>query len=103
MALSEWLLRIPLREVVGAVVIGIVCGEVAGRLLTWACRQPFSETHSITTIGLALRGVPSAGAAWPSPCRSRPCAAMLDRHATCIRAQGEDMPEIRDRAWPGPR
>ena len=53
-ALSEWTTRVLLWEVMGAVIIGTLCGEVSGRLLAWAFRQPFSESHSTITVGLAL-------------------------------------------------
>lgn len=53
-AWADWGLRVLLWEVLGAVLIGAACGEAAGRLLVWAVRQPSSEAHSITTIGLAL-------------------------------------------------
>lgn len=53
-AWNEWISRVLIWEVLAAVLIGTVCGEVAGRLLLWAIRQPFSDAHSITTISLAL-------------------------------------------------
>jgi sodium/hydrogen antiporter len=53
-ALREWLLRVLLWEVCAAVAIGVLCGRLAGKLLLWAYRQPFSDSHSIVTIVLAL-------------------------------------------------
>ena len=53
-ALFDWATRVLMWEVLGAVVIGTVCGELSGRTLVWAYRQPFSESHSTITVGLAL-------------------------------------------------
>lgn len=53
-AWADWASRVVLWEVLGAVLIGVACGEAAGRLLIWAIRQPFSDEHSITTVALAL-------------------------------------------------
>ncbi|TPE50949.1 cation:proton antiporter [Amaricoccus solimangrovi] len=53
-AVTEWLTRVLLWEIGGAVVIGAAAGWLAGRLLLWAYRQPFSDDHSLITVGLAL-------------------------------------------------
>ncbi|OHV69024.1 hypothetical protein LCM4577_23390 [Mesorhizobium sp. LCM 4577] len=53
-ALSEWLMRVLIWEVVGGVSTGLVLGWLAGQLLVWARRQPFSERHSLATIAVAL-------------------------------------------------
>lgn len=53
-ALADWLMRVLLWEVLGAVAIGAVAGSLSGRLLLWAYRQPFSERHSTITVALAL-------------------------------------------------
>ncbi len=53
-AMGEWLTRVLLWEILGAVAMGFAAGWVAGRLLCWARRQPYSETQSTVTIGLAL-------------------------------------------------
>ena len=53
-AFSEWATRVLLWEVLAAVGFGAATGWAAGWLLLWAYRQPFSEDHSLVTIGLAL-------------------------------------------------
>lgn len=53
-AFVEWGLRVVVWEVLGAVLAGAVIGEISGRLLTWAYRQPFSDAHSTVTVALAL-------------------------------------------------
>lgn len=53
-ALENWLTAILLWEIGAAVVIGLAAGWLSGRLLVWAYNQPFSESHSTVTIGLAL-------------------------------------------------
>ena len=53
-ALTEWGLRVLIWEILGAVVIGALVGELSGRLLVWAYRQPFTERQSTITVGLAL-------------------------------------------------
>lgn len=53
-ALSEWFLRIFVWEICFAVVLGLAAGWLTGRLLIWAYDQPFSESHSTVTIGIAL-------------------------------------------------
>lgn len=53
-AFAEWSARIILWEILGAVVIGAAIGDISGRLLLWAHRQPFSDTHSTVTVALAL-------------------------------------------------
>lgn len=53
-ALSEWVVRVFLWEICGAIAIGLAAGWLAGRLLSWAYRQPFTENPSTITVGLAL-------------------------------------------------
>jgi sodium/hydrogen antiporter len=53
-AMRDWLTRVLLWEVLGAVAVGAAAGWLSGRLLTWALRQPFSESPSTITVGLAL-------------------------------------------------
>ena len=50
----EWVTRVLLWEILFAVVIGALIGWLAGRLLIWAYEQPYSETQSTVTVGLAL-------------------------------------------------
>ncbi len=52
--LTEWLTRVLLWEILGAVAMGVAAGWLAGRILVWAYRQPFSESHSTVTVALAL-------------------------------------------------
>ncbi|MEW5424317.1 cation:proton antiporter [Amorphus sp. 3PC139-8] len=53
-ALSEWIVRVFLWEICGAIAIGLAAGWLAGRLLSWAYKQPFTENPSTITVGLAL-------------------------------------------------
>ncbi|BCM21006.1 cation:proton antiporter [Mesorhizobium sp. J8] len=53
-ALSEWLMRVRIWEVVGGVSTGLALGWLAGQLLVWARCQPFSERHSLATMAVAL-------------------------------------------------
>lgn len=53
-ALSEWVLHALLLEVGGAVLVGIVFGIGAGRLLTWAERHGYMEQSSFLGYTLAL-------------------------------------------------
>lgn len=53
-AWSEWLIRVLIWQILGAVGLGLAFGWVAGRLFDWARRQPIAEKQSIMTIALAL-------------------------------------------------
>ena len=53
-AIGEWIERIVLWEVCGAVAIGALLGWVAGKTFVWAKSKPYSEDESMLTIGLAL-------------------------------------------------
>ena len=53
-AIQDWLFRVFLWEICGAVVLGWGAGWLTGRVLQWAYRQPYSESHSTLTIGIAL-------------------------------------------------
>jgi NhaP-type Na+/H+ or K+/H+ antiporter len=53
-ALSDWLVGVLCWDIAAAVAIGLILGEVAGRMMAWARRQPDSEGTSSITIGLAL-------------------------------------------------
>jgi len=53
-AFALWGLQVVLWQILGAIVMGVVAGSVCGRVLKWAYHQPFSERHSMLTIGLAL-------------------------------------------------
>ncbi len=53
-AWGEWLTRITLWEVGGAIAIGAAIGWLAGKLFVWAKKKPYSEDESLLAIGLAL-------------------------------------------------
>jgi len=56
---EHWLLHTVLREVGGAILLGIVLGYLAGRMLTWAENRDYIEGSSFLayTIALALLAV----------------------------------------------
>jgi len=53
-AIQDWVFKVFLWEVCGSVVLGLSAGWLTGRVLLWAYRQPYSESHSTLTIGIAL-------------------------------------------------
>ena len=53
-ALGRWLLDVVFWDVIAAVAIGLVLGEMVGRLMAWARSQPGAQPTSTSTIGLAL-------------------------------------------------
>jgi NhaP-type Na+/H+ or K+/H+ antiporter len=53
-AWSHWFEKVLLWEVIGAVVLGVASGWLAGTCWDWAHRQTFSEKGSLMTVSLSL-------------------------------------------------
>jgi NhaP-type Na+/H+ or K+/H+ antiporter len=53
-AVLSWLQQVLVYQVLVGVAVGLAAGWLAGRCLTWALRQPFSEQPSILTLAIAL-------------------------------------------------
>lgn len=53
-ALSHWLTKVLLWEVLFAAVVGALVGWLAGRAMRWASRRQYSEEVSLLTVSLAL-------------------------------------------------
>ncbi len=51
--LVHWFLHVVLREVLGAVVLGWLCGYAAGRVTAWAAESRYVERSSLLSVGLA--------------------------------------------------
>jgi NhaP-type Na+/H+ or K+/H+ antiporter len=53
-ALTDWVVGVLLWAVLGAVVLGVALGTVAGLVERWASRQEFLEETSVLTVTVAL-------------------------------------------------
>ncbi len=60
-AIGHWLGLVLLWEIVGSALLGLAIGWAAAHVLDWSIRQPFSERHSILTVGLSLALTTLAG------------------------------------------
>ena len=61
-ALSEWLTRTLLWEVLAAVVVGFLIGYLAGRVERWSSTRDYLEESSLLTITVALSAAVLGGA-----------------------------------------
>lgn len=53
-AVTDWLIFVLAKEVLGGLALGLVVGLASGLLLRWYCRQPFREDTSVLTLSIAL-------------------------------------------------